>query len=232
MKRPVLAAIVLGLALLASAAEVTYAQAVDENGDPIPEEKPKSDPGKTVKIVISYLLALGGVAVVSIVVVETFQKNLSYPSAKLGLINLLRTSPNNAEMVCRSMPGTFYEPLAAAFKTAAMVGPMDIATIATATRPSYDGGAMAVNIKWKTAFGKAKLGAMAAAGGLALVATGGELPILIVILVVLVLVGLGWIYAHKSNVERTIVLARNEVLPEVERALASGRYSFPPPPAQ
>lgn len=230
-RHPRLAGLVLGLATLCAVAGVAAAEGDDtEEGAEGEPKDVKKEASNTLKYVISYALALGGVVVVGVAVVATFKANLSYPSAKLGLINLLRSAPNNAEMVCRSMPGTFYEPLAAAFKTAAMVGQQEAAIYPTATRPAYDGGAVAVAVKWKVGFGKAKLGAMAAAGGLALVAAGGDLPIPIVILVLLVLAGLARLYVHKSEVDRTIVLARAEVLPELDRALASGRYVFPPRP--
>lgn len=226
MRRAHVAAVVLALGLIAGAAAHAQAQP-DEATEGSPPPARPAGPG-TMRLVVSYALALGGLATVAVAVLETFQRNLSYPSAKLGLINLLRTAPNNAEMVCRSMPGTFYEPLAAAFKTGAMLGRQDVAVLATATRPAYDGGAMAVKAKWKTLLGKAKLGAMAASGGLAVVGSAGAFPLPIVVLVVLVLAGMGWLLVHKAGVERTIVLARAEILPELERALASGRYVAPP----
>ena len=224
--------LVLGLATLVGVTELAHAQADDtEEGAEGEGKDKKKEATNTIKLVLSYGLAIAGAAVVGIGVAETFTRSLSYPSAKLGLINLLRTNPNHAEQVCRSMPGTFYEPIAAAFKTAAMIGAQQPALYPTATKPAYDGGAMMVAVKWKGVFGKAKLGAMAAAGGLALVAVGGELPVPIVLLVILVLLGLGRIFLHKAEVDRTIVLARVEVLPEVDLALAGGRYAFPPRPA-
>ena len=111
-----------------------------------------------------------------------------------------------------------------------MIGAQDAAVFATATKPSYDGGAVAVNIHWKTQLSKAKLAAMSCGGGLTLAAISGPVPIPIVIMMVLVIIGIGRLFMHKLEVERTVVLARAEILPELDRALASGRYAFPSKP--
>jgi len=232
-RRPRLASLALGallaLTALAAVSDVAFAQEAEE-GEATPPAPDKPDPGAAMKLVMAYALALAGVGVVGVAVAETLKNNVPYPAAKFGMINMLRTQPNNAEILCRTMPGTFYEALGAAFKTAAMIGPADVTLYQTATRPAYDGGAIGVNTKWKTALGKAKLGGMAAAGGLALVASGGVLPVPVVLLVLLVVGGLVRLYIHKAAIERTLMLARAEIIPELDAALASGRYIFPPRP--
>ena len=234
-RRPRLASLALGallaLTTLTAVSDVAFAQDAEE-GEAPPPAPDKPDPGATMKLVMAYALALAGLGVVGVAVAETLKNNVPYPAAKFGMVNMLRTQPNNAEIMCRTMPGTFYEAIGAAFKTAALIGPADLALYQSATRPSYDGGAIGVNTKWKTAFGKAKLGGMAAGGGLALVASGGVLPIPVILLVLLVVAGLVRLMIHKAEIERTLMLARAEIIPELDAALASGRYIFPPRPEQ
>jgi len=60
--------------------------------------------------------------------------------------------------------------------------------------------------------------------------TKGAPPILVVVLGVGVGVGYLWMYFYKGEVERSILRARAEILPEVDSAFAGGRYVFPPLP--
>ncbi|HLL24810.1 MAG TPA: hypothetical protein VK427_21905, partial [Kofleriaceae bacterium] len=77
------------------------------------------------KALLSYGIALAGLGVVVLALIKAMGTNLSYPGAKLMLTNLLRTNPNKAEQVCKSLPGTFFEPLAATFTTLSQVGLRD-----------------------------------------------------------------------------------------------------------
>jgi hypothetical protein len=38
------------------------------------------------------------------------------------------------------------------------------------------------------------------------------------------------LFFYKQEVDRTMILARAEILPEVDRAFVEGRYVFPPLP--
>ena len=180
---------------------------------------------------MSYLLVIGGLIAMGVFVVGTFGANLKYMHARMMLVNLLRTNPYQVERVSATMQGTFFEGIAAALKTGAMMGSRDPTVIAQATRPAYDAAAGAAAIKWKLTFGKAKLAAGAALAGGALPMIGGKNPpIPVIILGLLACAGLGWIWLRKMEVESAIVKARAEVLPEAERALIDGRYVAPPKP--
>ena len=178
---------------------------------------------------MTYVLALAGLVTMAVFVVGTFGANLTYMNARLMLVNLLRTNPYQVEPVSRTMQGTFFEGIAAALKTGAMVGSRDPQVIAQGTRPAYDAAAGAAATKWKMIFGKAKLAAMAAGGSLALPVTSNKpIPLPIYFFALLTVAGLGWIWYRKNEVESAIIRARAEILPEVERTLIDGRYVAPP----
>ena len=178
-----------------------------------------------------YVLAIAGLVTMAVFVVGTFGANLKYMHARMMLVNLLRTNPYQVERVCGTMRGTFFEGIAAALKTGAMMGSRDPTVIAQGTRPAYDAAAQAAATTWKTTFGKAKLAGMAAGGALILPVTSNKTPpIPIILLAILTVAGLGWIWLRKAEVEASIIRARAEVLPEVERALIEGRFVAPPKP--
>jgi hypothetical protein len=182
-----------------------------------------------VQVVLSYILAIVGLVTVGAFVVGTFGSNLKYMHARMMLINLLRTNPYQVERVSATMQGTFFEGIAAALKTGAMMNSRDLSIITQATRPAYDAAGAQAALKWKMTLGKAKLaaGAALAGGGVPLMA-GKTPPVPVIILGLLACAGLGWIFLRKMEIEESIVKARAEVLPEAERALADGRYVAPP----
>jgi hypothetical protein len=182
-----------------------------------------------VQALLAYIVSLAGLVAMAIFVIGTFGSNLSYPSARMMLVNLLRTNPYQVERVAATMQGTFFEGIASALKTGAMMGSRDPNIIVQATRPAYEAAAGAAALKWKMTFGKAKLAAGATLAAMALpLAAGKAPPIPVVIIAVLALAGLGWIFYRKMEIEAGILKARAEVLPEAERALADGRYVAPP----
>jgi hypothetical protein len=71
---------------------------------------------------------------------------------------------------------------------------------------------------------------MAAGGAVALGMSNGAPPILVIVLAASVGIGFAWLYFYKAEIDRCIILARAEILPEVDRAFAEGRYVFPPLP--
>ncbi len=208
------------------------------------------------KALLSYGIALAGLAVVVIALLKAMGTNLSYPGAKLMLTNLLRTNPNKAEQVCKSLPGTFFEPLAATFNVVSQIAMRDANMVLQTTRPTFDGVAKGVVQGCAGHMTKAKLGLMAVIGGLVLsilLATkpsepkpedpnydptadvveveepgffSGPGPFVIIFL--LAGTAAGMIYARKSDLERSIVRARAELLPELEKSVIEGRYQFPP----
>jgi hypothetical protein len=198
----------------------------DENGELIPPEK--RDPMKLVKGIGQYVLGIGGVALLLISVTKTFG-GLSYPAARLSLTNLLRTNPNQAEMVARGMEGTFGEALGAAMKTAALVGVPDQALIAATSLPTFDGIAQGIAARWGGLITKGKLYLVAVLGGFMIGLAGGGFPIISFLLALIAVGCFIRVFMYKGEVESTIVRARHELLPEADRAMASGRYVFPPP---
>jgi hypothetical protein len=229
MKRVQLAGYVLALATLFMVCpafeSVAWAEEVLEEVEE-PEVKKEST---TLKSVLSYGLSLAGFAVIAALVVHTLSKTMRYPEARHVLVHLLRTNPNQAEYQCYLVPHTFYEPIGAALKTGGMAQTTDLKMLQTATLPTYDAIAGVVSQHWKGLVGKAKLAMMAVVGGLVIAITKGGFPVVITIIAVLSVGGLLWLFAFKADIERSILRARVEILPEVERALVEGRYLTAPP---
>jgi len=183
-----------------------------------------------VKVLLSYALAVGGLGLMIYVIVSVLAINLSYPGARLAMLNALRTSVNQAEYMCRSVPGTFLEAIGSAIKLGAMAGTTDMAILAQTTRPGFDATVPMINQKWKSLFGHAKKALLLAAGGVALAISQKANPALHIILTVLVLGAAIWVLIAKLDTERSIVRARAELLPELDRAFAEGRYQKPGDP--
>jgi len=173
--------------------------------------------------VISYGLGIAGLGLVISALVPALTGFMNYREARAMLLNLLRSQPMRVESVARSNPGTFYEGIAAAVKIAAGIGTRDVAVIAQATRPSYDAAGAAVSQKAKQHIGRGKLGALMAGGAVVLALSKGAAPVILFILAGLCAIGLIALFWYKTDLDRTIVLARLEVLPEVDRAVAEGR---------
>jgi len=181
------------------------------------------------KTFLTYGLAVVGLAMMGVALVSVLTSSLSYPAARLAVTNLLRTNANRAEMLCKSTPGTFCEAIAAAIKTAAMIGSQDPAVLATATKPAYDAAVMMVRMNWKQVFGKAKMGLMAVAGSAMIAISSDTMPPVLIVLVALATIAIGaYVLLRRADIERGLVLARAEILPEVDRAFAEGRYALPP----
>ena len=185
-----------------------------------------------VAIVGSYLLAIVGFVMMASAVARTLTSNLKYIYTRPLLINALRTNANHAEQLCKTAPESYFGAIGAAIKIAAMTRSRDPKVVPSATMPSYDAAAVGISMKWKQLLGRVKLGAMAAGGAVALGLTKGVPPILVIVLAVGVGIGFLWLFLYKTEVDRCMLLARAEVLPEVDRAFVDGRYVFPPlPPA-
>jgi hypothetical protein len=220
---------VVGLTLACAVCPVLEAAAdeageVDENGNPKPPPAAAESSSSTLKNVAGYALSIGGTFVVVAIVIYTLSRTLKYEQARNAIVHLLRTNPNQAEMQCMSLPHSFYDAIGATLKTGTMLGGVqDPAMIAQATAPTYDAVGQQVIQHWKSLIGKAKLAGVAAAGAIVLKPgffTGG--------LGVLAIGGLLWLMYYKMEVDRSIFRAKVEVLPEVDRAFADGRYYIPP----
>jgi hypothetical protein len=177
-----------------------------------------------VKTLLSYGLALGGLGLMIYVVIVTLGINLRYPGARLAMLNALRTSVNQAEYLCRAVPGTFFEAIGSAIKLGAMAQTTDIAVLAQTTRPGYDATIAMINQKWKTVFGHAKKAVLLSAGGVGLALSNHTMPVLHIILGIGVLGAAIWVFMAKLETERSIIRARAELLPELDAAFAAGRY--------
>jgi hypothetical protein len=180
------------------------------------------------KEVLSYLLALGGAGLVAYAVSVAMAVNTNYPAARFRIINSLRTQPWQAEMMTKVKPGSFFDGIHAAMKTGGMLGLRDPDLIAQATRPSYDAAAISVGFKWKAILGKLKLGGATVIGGLVLALGVHTNPALHIVVTVGAIAAAIWILMTKHDCERYVMLARLEILPDVDRAIAEGRYGKPP----
>lgn len=227
VRRAHLAGLILGFALVVANYELATAQAVDESAEGEAAAKEKPAEGNTLKTLGTYALVIAGFAVVGVAVAKTFSSNLSYPQARLMLVNLLRSNPYQAEAVAKKMQGTFCEAIAAALKMGGMMQSDDRAMIAQATLPSYDATGQAVVMKWGTAITKAKLAVTGAVVGAVLAISDGR--VLPVIIAVLAVAGFVRLFQFKNEVESNVLRARIEILPEVDAAIASGRFVSQPP---
>lgn len=184
-----------------------------------------------VDTVLSYGLAIVAFGVMAAAVLKTLASNLKYIYTRPLLINSLRTNANHTEMLCKSSPETYFAAIGEAIKTAAMMRSQDPKVLPTATAPAYDAAGKGVVAKWGALLGKAKIGAMAAGGALALPISNRQVPpIPVIVLSVVVGIGYLWLFLFKGEVERCVIRARAEILPEVDRAFVAGRYVFPPLP--
>ena len=181
-----------------------------------------------VKVALSYLLALGGAGIVAYATMLVIAMNCDYPAARFKIIQALRTQPWQAEIMTKTKPGSFFDGIHAAMKTAGTLGLRDIEMLQKATLPSYDAAVSMIPMKWKGVFGKLKLGGGAAVAGLGMAISASAMPVLHIILLVGVVAAAIYMFSVKHDCDRYIVLARHEILPEVEQCIAAGRYGVPP----
>jgi hypothetical protein len=177
-----------------------------------------------VKAFLSYALSLAGLGFVVAAVIGAQLANLSYPKARLEIINMLRTSVNKAAFLCKTAKNTFYEPLGEAIKIGAMSQTTDPSVIGMATKPGYDAGCQAVTMHWKTLFGRGKKGVMLVAAGVALAIVAKTNPALHIVIAVLTGGAAVWFITTKLENERSLVRAKAEILPEVDRGFVEGRF--------
>lgn len=179
------------------------------------------------KVALSYLLAVIGAGMVGYAVVLARALNCDYPAVRFRILQALRTQPWQAEVFTKTKPGTFFDGIHAAMKTAGTTGLRDPDQVAQVTRPTYDAATSTVSSGWKAIFGKLRMGGMAIAGGLALAIGFGAKPTIHIVLLVAAIIAAIWAFAIKIDCERYVVLARLEILPDVDRAVAEGRYGKP-----
>jgi len=179
------------------------------------------------KEVMSYLTAIAGFGLMMTVFAAVAGKG-RYMFERAKVIHMLRTMPNQAELVCRNAKGTFGEAIAATMKTAAMMKTRDINILVQATKPAYDASLTPIKMYWSKYIKRGRTALVLSIGGVVL-AFASTASAVLQILLLLATIGAA-IYAllYKLDVDRSLMLARLEVLPEVERAFADGRYVIPP----
>jgi uncharacterized membrane protein len=180
--------------------------------------------------VASYGLAILGFTMMAMAVARTFGAGLKYIYTRPLIINALRANANYAEQLCKGSPNSYFSAIEAALKTGAMMRSRDPAITVKATLPAYDAQGAMVSMYWKQLLGKVKLAAMAAGGAIVVGMSKGAPPIFVIVLAAGVGGGALWLYLYKEEVDRSIMRARAEILPEVDAAFAGGRYVFPPLP--
>ena len=183
-----------------------------------------------VSTVASYGLAVVGFVMMLTAVARTLGATLKYIYTRPLVINALRTNANHAEQLCSSGPHSYFAAIGAALKTGAMVRSRDVQIVVKATVPAYDAAGMQVSMYWKQLLGRVKLAGMAAGGAMIVGLSNGAPPILVIVLAAAVGIGYVWLYFYAAEIDRCILRARAEILPEVDRAFADGRYVFPPMP--
>lgn len=179
------------------------------------------------KVALCYVLALTGAGMVGYAVSLAHAINCDYPAVRFRILQALRTQPWQAEMFTKTKPGSFFDGIHAAMKTAGTTGLRDPDQIAQVTRPTYDAATTTVGSRWKEILGKVKMGGMGIASSLALAIGFGIRPTVHIVLAVAAIIATVWIFAKKLDCERYVVLARLEILPDVDRAVAEGRYGKP-----
>jgi hypothetical protein len=177
-----------------------------------------------VKAFLSYALSLGGLGFVIAAVIGASMVNLSYPAARMRLLHMLAQSVNKTEIMCRTAKGTFFEPIGAAIKIAALAQTTDLAILAATTRPSYDASCMPVTLHWKALMARGKKGVALVTAGLVMAIAVKTSPILHIIIIVLTGIAAAWFLYTKTENERSLMLARAEILPYLDQAFAEGRY--------
>jgi hypothetical protein len=173
---------------------------------------------------MSYGLVLLGTGIIGLAVAQAMSSVVNYAQGRLLLVNLLRTNPARAEATCRHSRGTFYEAIGSALTTGAQTGSRDPNVIVQGTRPSFDAASQMIGIKTKMLLGKIKLGAMSLGGGMALALSSDSSLWFHILFTLIGIAGAGWLWFYKQNVDSSLMRAKGEILPEVERALAEGRY--------
>jgi hypothetical protein len=225
MKRPLIVGLVLGFALLCASYDVSFAE-IDENGDLIVEEAAPADPLANMKLIASYALTIIGVVVIGLAVMKTFSSSLSYPAQKIMLVNFLRKNPYQLVVMAKKSKGTIAEPVIEALKVGGMIGPADLSIIQQGTQPTYEAMAKNMVTQFSTLLTKCKMAAGGALAGAVVALTAGR--VIPVILGLLAGIGFVRIFLFSGELESQVIRGRAEILPEVDAAVAQGRYHTPP----
>lgn len=182
------------------------------------------------KVALSYLLVVSGAGMVAYAVAMANAVRCDYPAVRFRILQALRTQPWQAEIFTKTKPGSFFDGIHAAMKTAGATGLSDPDQVAQVTRPSYDAATATNGARWSGIFGKVKMGGTAMIGGLVMAITAHAKLWFPIFMLVAAVIAAIWIVTTKVDSDRYLVLARHEILPDVDRAVAEGRYGKPPNP--
>ena len=178
------------------------------------------------KALLSYGLSIAGLGFIIAAVLGAYAVNLTYPAGRLRMMSALRMSVNQAEIMCKAAMGSWYEPIGCAIKTAALLPPgTDLATIGLTTKPGYDAAVGLVKLHWKKLFGRGKKGVTLVVLGLTAAIALKTDPTAHIIITIATLGAAIWFFITRADNERSLLLARADVLPEVDRAFYEGRYT-------
>ena len=176
------------------------------------------------KVVLTYILSISGLVMTIYAITAAAAINISYIAGKHAIINMLRQSVNKAELMCKARKHSWYEPIGASIKIAAMAQSTDPNILAMSTKPAYDGGVQLVGMHWKKLMGHGKKAVMLVIGGFAMAIGFKTSVIFHTIVLIIALPCAIWFLKMRAENQRALVLARAEILPEVERGFAEGRY--------
>jgi hypothetical protein len=183
-----------------------------------------------VKELLGYGLAVAGL-IFSGLAFAAIAGRQKYAVTKPMILYMLRSAPFRAEIMCKAGKGSFLEAVGAAIKTGAMMRSQDLSIVVQGTRPAYDAAAPMLVLHWKSVVKRARAGVVLAAGSIVLAISADASPIVHILATILCVISGVMVLLYKLDVDRSIVLARAEVVPEVERMFVEGRYALPPLPA-
>jgi hypothetical protein len=87
-----------------------------------------------------------------------------------------------------------------------------------------------IPLHWKGVVKRARTGLALAVGAVVLAISVGAMPVLHILIAIACGIAALLVLLYKLDVDRSLVLARAEVIPEVERMFVEGRYALPPLP--
>lgn len=180
------------------------------------------------KEVLSYLVTIAGLVVTVIAYVQIVGKQ-KYGALQPMFVHMLRTSSNRAEMMCHNNGGTVLEAVGKSITAGALTYSRDPVAVAAGTLPAFTAACTPITQQWEKCLKLAKTGVMMAVGGAVLaILVDASSVVQLLIAVVAGIAGL-LVLLFKLDVERSIVLGRAQLLPEVDRMFVEGRYAYARP---
>ena len=174
--------------------------------------------------IVSWVLVLGGLLYLVITMMRVSMIHVRYLEVRTMLVRLLRSDPSRAEIMMKRVPGSLLDAFSAAFKMAGQTQTRDPNILVSATRPTYDAACQMIVMGWKKFVGHAKRAMIIVIIGFGFAFNKGKWPWLMFFIALAAVIGFVWVWGRKAETERSMTLGRAEVLPEIERVFAEGRY--------